>query len=323
MSISNPLISIIIPCHNYAHTLTETLNSLKSQTLSNWEAIIINDGSSDNTQEVIDTFTQADKRFIGINQEKKGVSAARNAGINVAKGAYLAFLDADDLFTYQKLEAHKKHFDSNSSIDISYSDCRYFHTSKPEELYLSFDLTNKNWMRKTNNSRENIITELVDRNLFVISSPMIKKSSLSENTKFSIDLKFYEDWLFWLDCAGEGLSFHYCDDQKCSTMIRVHEKSTVQNKEKMFSGIPLLRKEIEKTLTSTKIIEKTKKEQLKKRNKKHLKKWCRQKLNTSGINSQTIMEIISATDKLTAYSSIARHIIKKPNYFLKTFFKPK
>ena len=320
---SGPLISIIIPCHNYAHTLTETLNSIKHQTLSSWEAIIVNDGSTDNTSDVIAYFSLVDKRFIEIHQQQKGVSAARNAGMKAAKGEYILFLDADDLITPHKLESHKRHFESDRNIDTSYSYCQYFHTSNPEELFPSFDLTNKEWMPITHDSIEAPIKELMTRNLFVISSPVIKRSALPSSILFNERMKFYEDWLFWFSCATAGLSFHYCRDKECATLIRVHDISAAQNKEKMFEGIPFLRQEMMKSVESSKNIGNERLKKLKKENARSLKKWCRKKIKKSGASPQTLKEMIGASDKKTAYFTTARYIIKNPIHFFTTFFRPR
>lgn len=320
---STPTVSIIIPCHNYAHTLTETLSSIKSQTLTSWEAIIVNDGSSDNTQEIIESFTLLDNRFIGIHQEQQGVSIARNNGIKVAKGMYIVFLDADDLFTPHKLEAHKTHFDSDPSIDVSYSYCQYFDTDNPGKLYASFNLTNEEWVEKISAQGNAMITRLMEKNLFVISSPMIRRAALPNNVTFKEGMKFYEDWLFWFLCATSNLSFSYCENKKCSTLIRVHSASTVQDKEKMFLGIPILRKEFEENLEAADCISTSRKKELKQKNRRHLEKWCRKNLMRSGVNVSSLKEAITATNKKIAYSAIAKHIIKKPVYFLRTFFRPK
>jgi glycosyltransferase involved in cell wall biosynthesis len=94
----NPLVSIVVPCYNAEGTLKKTLFSVAMQEYSNFEVIIVNDGSSDETPEIVRRFEQWDKRFRGRTQENRGVSAARNKGVEIAKGDYIAFLDADDLF---------------------------------------------------------------------------------------------------------------------------------------------------------------------------------------------------------------------------------
>lgn len=89
-----PEVSVIIPCYNHGHYLPHAVNSVLAQTFTDWEAIIVDDGSTDNTREVAAQFT--DERVRYVHQENRGLSGARNTGIRAAQGAYLAFLDADD-----------------------------------------------------------------------------------------------------------------------------------------------------------------------------------------------------------------------------------
>ncbi len=91
-----PWVSVIVPCYNHAHYLTSAINSILAQTFHDWEAIIIDDGSVDNTREIATEF--ADPRLHYIYQENQGLSTARNTGIHAAGGEYLAFLDADDMW---------------------------------------------------------------------------------------------------------------------------------------------------------------------------------------------------------------------------------
>jgi hypothetical protein len=89
-----PTVSVVIPCYNHGHYLANAVQSVSSQTLADWELLIIDDGSTDNTPEVAARFS--DPRIRYIYQENQGLSAARNTGICAAQGEYLAFLDADD-----------------------------------------------------------------------------------------------------------------------------------------------------------------------------------------------------------------------------------
>lgn len=101
---ANPLISIIIPIYNVENFLTKTLKSVQNQTFTNFEAICINDGSTDNSADIVKSFADADKRFKWINQENQGVAAARNYGIQTAEGKYIMFLDGDDYMHPQCME---------------------------------------------------------------------------------------------------------------------------------------------------------------------------------------------------------------------------
>ncbi|MDD4599664.1 MAG: glycosyltransferase family A protein [Negativicutes bacterium] len=90
--------SIIVPAYNVSQYIEKTINSIQEQTYEDWEVIVINDGSSDNTSDVVKKLALLDERIILVNQNQAGVSAARNAGIRLAKGKVLTFLDGDDLW---------------------------------------------------------------------------------------------------------------------------------------------------------------------------------------------------------------------------------
>ena len=93
----NPLVSVIIPVFNVESFLNECLESICNQTYDNLEIILVNDGSTDNSQLIIDNYSKVDKRIIAIKQSNKGLSAARNTGIDIARGEYLTFVDSDDV----------------------------------------------------------------------------------------------------------------------------------------------------------------------------------------------------------------------------------
>lgn len=93
-----PLFSIIIPCYNTALYMEKCLESVIGQTYQNWEIIIVNDGSTDNTENIMWHYVGKDQRIKGITQSNKGLSGARNRGVNEAKGEYILFLDSDDWY---------------------------------------------------------------------------------------------------------------------------------------------------------------------------------------------------------------------------------
>lgn len=99
-----PKVSLIIPAYNAEAFIRETLDSIRKQTLSDFECVIINDGSKDNTASVIETAISGDARFRLISQSNAGVGAARNKGLDEAKGKYIAFCDADDILPEDSLE---------------------------------------------------------------------------------------------------------------------------------------------------------------------------------------------------------------------------
>ena len=91
-----PEVSIIIPVYNNEAYVQKCIDSVKKQSFEDFEAIIVNDGSTDNSRSIIEALIEKDERFHLINQENQGVAAARNRGIDQAKGKYLTFIDGDD-----------------------------------------------------------------------------------------------------------------------------------------------------------------------------------------------------------------------------------
>ena len=115
----HPAVSVIIPVYNAEKYLYECLNCVINQTLKDIEIICVNDGSTDKSLFILEEYKQKDNRLIFLNQKNKGAGAARNAGLNIAKGEYLSFLDADDYFDYTMLEkAYNKAIENNTDIVI-------------------------------------------------------------------------------------------------------------------------------------------------------------------------------------------------------------
>jgi len=107
----NPTVSVIIPTYNRAHLVGRSIQSVINQTYQDFEIIVVDDGSTDNTEDIIKEFQKKDKRIKHIKHNKnKGGSAARNTGIRAARGEYIAFLDSDDEWMPTKLEKQTSYF---------------------------------------------------------------------------------------------------------------------------------------------------------------------------------------------------------------------
>ena len=100
-----PLITVIVPIYNGEKYLSSTVQSVIDQTYGNWELILVDDGSTDRTASIIDNFVGFDRRIkkIALSESSGGPAHPRNLGLDLAKGEYIAFLDADDLWSTQKL----------------------------------------------------------------------------------------------------------------------------------------------------------------------------------------------------------------------------
>lgn len=110
-------ISVIIPTYNRTSVLPNAIQSVRNQTYADWELIIVDDGSTDNTKEVVESYLH-EKRIRYFYQENKGVSAARNYGMSLAGGEYLVFLDSDDRLLSETLEGFNRVAAENASIDV-------------------------------------------------------------------------------------------------------------------------------------------------------------------------------------------------------------
>lgn len=117
----NPTVSIIVPCYNKADYLADALDSVLNQTYSNWECIIINDGSPDATASIANDYLTKDNRFKYYYQENQGVSLARNNGIKLSTGDYILPLDADDIIESTFIEKAINHFELYPLTKLVYS----------------------------------------------------------------------------------------------------------------------------------------------------------------------------------------------------------
>lgn len=124
-----PLVSIIIPNYNKAHYILETLNSIRSQSYSKWEAVVVDDGSTDGSQEIINEIASIENRIIYIPRtgSKKGGSVCRNIGISQARGKYLMLFDSDDLMMPNCIEERVNYLEIHQDLDFAVFSVGTFH----------------------------------------------------------------------------------------------------------------------------------------------------------------------------------------------------
>ena len=194
----NKLISIIIPCYNQARFLPDAINSLITQTYTNWECIIVNDGSTDNTREVSLNFSHHDSRIFYIEQHNQGLSAARNTGLKRASGDYIQFLDSDDVILKDKLSTQLAGMKNQDGLSVSI--CRYYFGTH-DDIYKR---ANKDFDTHTNFNLDRPLQELISRWEGTLSIPVHcflfdAKIFRNHNIKFNTMLKNHEDWCCWLD----------------------------------------------------------------------------------------------------------------------------
>ncbi|MEB2785641.1 glycosyltransferase family 2 protein [Algoriphagus persicinus] len=229
-------VSVIIPSYNYAAYLGECLDSVLHQTCQDWEAWIIDDGSTDHTRALALTYQQKDPRIKYYFQENKGLSNARNTGLSLSKGEFIQFLDADDLLSKDKLSLQVAHLRQNPDVSISYCQSWYFASNLPDVCYEDLLLKNNSSHPILNGKEFEILQALIKRNFTTVSSPLTRKSILQEGINFPETVSNSEDWYFWLQCALQGSPFQFLPNALAFTKIRVHEGSMSQQKLQMYYG---------------------------------------------------------------------------------------
>lgn len=185
-----PVISIIIPAYNAEKTILETIQSLQKQTFSNFEIVVINDGSTDGTVKLLNTIE--DSRLKVFSYENGGLPVARNRGIDNATGDFITFIDADDLWTPDKLELQLAALQQHPDAGVAYS-WTAFINEKSEFLYAWEPLYYSG----------NVHSQLLVRNFISSGSNILVRRQFIELAgKFDPALKSAEDWDYYLRLAA-------------------------------------------------------------------------------------------------------------------------
>jgi len=196
----NPKISVIVPCYNQAIYLDECLQSVMDQAHENWECIIVNDGSTDHTEETAKKWTEKDGRFIYIYKENGGLSSARNAGLEKVTGEYIQFLDSDDTIHREKfsksLSGNKEYALMVSQFTIYRNQIQYPGYNRIEQDFVSFEGILFGWDLKFS---------------IPIHCALISKKLL-EGFMFDTTLTSCEDWLMWIHITRNNPEVRLVDE---------------------------------------------------------------------------------------------------------------
>nr|WP_315152640.1 glycosyltransferase family A protein [uncultured Flavobacterium sp.] len=208
----NSKISIIVPCYNQAEYLPEALQSVLNQTYQNWECIIVNDGSPDNTKEVALEWVKKDSRFIYLYKENGGLSSARNAGIANAEGEFILPLDADDKVAPKYLELAIQSFEIDTALKVVYCKAKKF----GNELGI--------WQLAP--------FSIYDLGLYnmIFCSAVFKKKDWELVGGYDVNLIYgLEDWEFWIAILKNGGAVKCIDE--VGFYYRIKEKSMLKSME--------------------------------------------------------------------------------------------
>lgn len=233
---NTPLVSIIVPCYNYAHYLGLTLENIRTQEYQQWECLIVDDGSTDDTSSVAARFVKADGRFRYLHQANKGLSAARNYGILESKGVYIQFLDSDDFIHPAKIALQVAILEADKDIDITYGKSLFFFDGNLNELYPTRrrkPATRQQKKLQVSGRGKAMLEKLVINNIMEVSCALLRKGLTTEVGFFDETFKSYEDWLYWIRCALHGARFDYSPAEGTETYIRCGHQSMMSDKKKL------------------------------------------------------------------------------------------
>ena len=206
-----PKVSIILPAYNCSRYLPESVASVLAQTFRDFELFIIDDGSTDDTGELVKRYL-SDARVAYIRQDHGGLSSARNKGIDNSRGNYIAFIDGDDICVKEKIEKQLRVMERDRNIDVVYSSERYFCDDAPEKSLPS----------PYEKLSGDLLIFLKRSNFIHISTVMARHSSI-EGIRFDPFLKSHEDWDFFLKLAEKRKKYFYLAEEL--SLIRVRKDS--------------------------------------------------------------------------------------------------
>lgn len=202
----SPILSIVIPCYNSGATLENTLISVLKQSFQNWEAIIVNDGSTDNVEEIAMKYLDLDSRFVYLKKKNGGLGSARNHGIKNAKGDFILPLDSDNEIEPDFITHALTVFEENKKIGVIYGNAQLFGERagvwKLEEFNLEKMLAHN----------------------YIDACAIFKKVLWETAGGYDENMPHqgHEDWDFWIALANINAEFYYLDEVTFKYYVSKH-----------------------------------------------------------------------------------------------------
>lgn len=216
------LVSVIIPTYNRAHTLPRSIESVLNQSYSNFELIIVDDGSTDETADVIKQYN--DSRIRYFHTENRGACAARNFGIKKARGEYISFQDSDDFWYPEKLQA-ELHCLAKNDADIVF--CKMQSIDETSGRFLSVVPS-----KKQRNTFENLLISN-----FISTQMILMKTSIAKENLFNVKYPRFQDWEYVIRLYGK-YKFVFCNQILVTQYLQ--SDSITKNKLKTIEAYKLL-----------------------------------------------------------------------------------
>lgn len=216
MKFKKKIVSIIIPVYNIEKYIKSAIDSALTQTYKDIEVIVVDDGSTDGVKKVLEPYIKS-KKIRYVYQDNKGLAGARNSGIKIAKGEFIAFLDADDIFLPEKIERQVDYLKRNPDCGVCYSDAYHFWDEEPDRL---LKLNYKYY------SGADVLPRLLEKHFIAPSSVMLRKSVFDRCGVFDESLKRSEDLEFFLRLAYNGVQI--CFLPEILAKLRLRREGSLQ-----------------------------------------------------------------------------------------------
>lgn len=225
---ATPLISINLCCYNSENYVRQTIDSILAQTYPHWELVVINDGSKDSTEEILNTYAASDERIHIHSQENQGLARSRNNGISYSHGEFIAFIDHDDWWDATMLEKQVKASCKNPAAALVYTDCMYVDTDGTPQ-------------RKGSNVEQphsgRVFRQLVLVDFIPLSAALVRREVLEEVGRFNESFGIIEDYDIFLKVA-EKYPVEYVDE--VLMYYRVHLSNNSKNFNKLFTELQMM-----------------------------------------------------------------------------------
>ena len=223
-----PAVSVVIPTYNHGRFLERSLTSVFAQTFPDYEVIVVNDGSTDDTNDQMKMYRGRIKYYCGDN---RGLGCARNIGLNLAVGRYVQFLDADDSIAPEKFARQVPLLEADESVALVYSDYANVDVGSDVCDAPSLPLARE----------ESALQRLIRENFIPVHSPLVRRAVFFKEGNFDESRIAQEDWDLWLRLASRGYRFQYVPGVLC--FYHRDGSQMVSNPELMYQrGLHLLNK---------------------------------------------------------------------------------
>lgn len=231
--LSVPRVSVIIPVYNAEKYVGSSIESLLQQSYDDFEIVLVDDGSSDDSGSICDGYAERDSRIRVLHKPNGGVSSARNMGLDVARGEWIAFLDADDWFTPDTFERCRPYMDDYDIIRFSITD-----------VWANGRRRNRR-LRKAENRDESVSQVLGHRSIIGMGGTIYRRELIERHgVRFSCDITYGEDWLFLGTLLYHSRKVKTLSDAWCYLYNRYNETSCTNslNGAKLIQSLVVLRR---------------------------------------------------------------------------------